>query len=135
MTVEALMIQPVTLQVPVGVTRDENGAAFQVYEDAATFMYLEPKASNEVLEDRNTPITDWTGYGFIGVEFSSSCRIVYGDHTFDIIGDPRPWWNPLVGAFSHIEMDLREVDRGPALDVESVSGTAHPGVVGGVGGT
>lgn len=136
MTVESLMIQAVTLQTPIGVERNAIGEAFTVYSDTATFMYLEPKASSEELADRNTPITDWDGYGFPDVAFASDCRVVYGSHTFDVMGDPRLFFNPLLGTFDHWEMDLREVDDSAAVvSGEGVDAFATPGVVGGEGGT
>lgn len=110
MTVEALMVQPVTLRVRTGETPVGNiGETEPVFTELATTMYLEPLQTNEVLADRNTPITSWVGYGRAEIDFTAWDQIVYGDHAFDIAGAPMPKFNPTTGAVSHVEMPLREV--------------------------
>lgn len=111
MSLDALMNQPVTVQFQAATetTNSINEPTFAPGDEVATTMYLEPRKGREQEIDRNTPITDWLGLGRVEVPFVSTCRIVYGSHTFDVMGDPRPQWNPRLGAFSHIEMDLQEV--------------------------
>ncbi len=135
MTVEALMVQPVTLQIPSGETENSVGEVFPTYDEVPDLMYLEPKHSQEVLQDRNTPITDWIGYGRAEVEFVSTWRVVYGGHIFEVQGDPRPWFDPRTGVLSHKEIDLREVDNSDGADagVVHVDAVAMPDAVGGVG--
>jgi hypothetical protein len=109
MTVEALMTQPVTLRVRTGETQNAIGEPTATFAESSTTMYLEPLQTSEVLADRNTPITEWVGYGRADIDFTAWDQIVYGDHTFDIAGAPLPKFNPTLGAVSHVEMPLREV--------------------------
>ncbi len=135
MTVEALMVQSVTLQIPSGETRNSVGELFATYDEVSDLMYIEPKHSEEVLSDRNTPITDWIGYARPGVPFASDWRVVYGNHIFEVQGDPRPWFDPRTGVLSHNEIDLREVDNSAGADAGGVhvDAIAMPDPVGGVG--
>ncbi len=136
MTVEALMVQSVTLQIPSGEQENSVGEVFTLYDDVPDLMYIEPKHSQETLQDRNTPITDWIGYSRPGVPFASDWRVVYGDHIFEVQGDPRPWFDPRTGVLSHNEIDLREVDNSAGVDagIVHVDAVAMPDEVGGMGG-
>ena len=134
MDIEMVLNQPVTLRTPNGAVRDEIGGATTVYATTTTTMYLEPKSGKEDMAGRNTPIGDWLGVGRKEVNFENWDQIVYGEHVFDIISPIRPYWNPITQALSHYEMDLQEVDADPADEPDSVSATAMPGTVGGVGG-
>lgn len=109
MSVESLMVQPVTIQIPASETRDAIGGVEDTYDTVDTVMYLEPTTASEDMENRNTPIGDWIGFGKISDPFTSEVRIVYGPHTFDVIEGPEPMFNPRIGADSHYEMTLREV--------------------------
>jgi hypothetical protein len=133
-TVEALMTQAVTVLTPSDETQDSIG---EVVSDEPTeletVMYLEPVSGREELMDRDTPIADWIGFGKASVTFRSDCRIVYGSHVLQVIGDPRPKWNPTLSAVSHIEMDLQEIDDSTPFE-EHVDAVAHPVAVGGMGG-
>lgn len=109
MSVESLMVQAVTLRVPAGETQDAIGGPTESYTESATVMYLEPVRSREVLENRNTPIGDWIGYGKATDPFDSQVQVVYDGRTLEVIGPPRLMFNPRVGAASHYEMVLQEV--------------------------
>jgi hypothetical protein len=105
------MNQAVTLRVRTGETETGDiGETTPTFDETTTTMYLEPRTSNEQQADRNTPITDWLGMGPADIVFTAWDQVVYGAHTFDIIGDPRPMWNPRTGEVSHWEMSLQEVD-------------------------
>jgi hypothetical protein len=108
-SVESLMTQAVTLQVPSGDARDAIGGSVDTYTETATVMYLEPTRGREDMENRNTPIGDWFGVGKASDPFASDVRIVYGDHTFDVIAPPRLFHDPLTGVASHYELSLQEV--------------------------
>ena len=115
--VESLMIQSVTLLTPTDVVQNAIGEA--VDDDPSeleTLMYLEPVSGTEEQLNRDTPIADWKGFGKVSVPFRSECRIVYGSHVFRIISDPRPFFDPELGTFSHTEMDLKEIDDSAAFD-------------------
>lgn len=107
---EELLTQPVTVRVPAS-TDVVFGEMQTTYDDVETTMYLESRSTSEELPNRNTPVTDWRGFGKADVPFASTCLVIYGDHTLEMNGDPQWKWDPFDGRWSHVEMDLREVDR------------------------
>jgi hypothetical protein len=139
MSVESLMVHEVTLLSQSGETQSSSGEVTVTYSSAATTMYLEPTrggaaggswgAGREEDADRNTPIGDWLGIGRADIDWDSTQRITYNEHTFDVIAPPRYMPNPRLGTISHVELSLQEVDT-----IESVDAIATPDVVGGEGG-
>lgn len=128
MTVESLMVHEVTLYTQTGI---ESGSGERTFDGGiATVMYLEPRTGEETEADRNTPIGDWIGFAKADETISSTSRIGYGAHVFDVVGPPEAKPNPRLDTISHIELDLQEIDT-----VDSVDAVATPSVVGGVGST
>lgn len=122
MSVEALMIQEVTLRTLTDPGNEIAGTD-PTYTTGDTLMYLEPRSGREHLEDRNTPLGDWFGVGYASVAWDSWDQVLYGNHVFDIIAPPRPMFDPLTAANSHVELDLQEIDWTPdVVAPETVGG-------------
>ena len=112
MTVEGLMRQTVTLRKLTG--HDHDGAdSVPAYTESTTEMYLEPVSGEEDPggAGRNTPLGDWRGVGRKDVDFDSWDLVVYDGKVLDIVSPSRPFFNPRIGAGSHVELDLREIDQ------------------------
>jgi hypothetical protein len=130
MSVESLMVHEVTLLTQTGISQSSTGEGTRVFDEGvATVMYLEPVKGSEAEADRNTPIGDWVGYAKADEAITSTSRILYDSHTFDVVGPPEKKPNPRLDTISHIQLDLQEIDT-----VEGVDATATPDVVGGEGG-
>ncbi len=120
MSLDDKMNQAVTVRIPQMsgdepvYARDAAGGAVPVFDDVATTMYLEPQQRSarggEVEDDRETAYGQWMGLGRLDVDWSPHCEVVYGDTVLEVFGTLRPLWNPTTHAFSHVEMDLREVE-------------------------
>jgi len=123
------MVLEVTVLNQSGETQSSSGEVTTSYSGVETTMYLEPKSGTEEAADRNTPIGDWWGVCRESDGVTSTSRILYGAHTFDVVAPPRPMPDPFLDIISHVELDLQEVDT-----VEGVDAVAMPDVVGGEGG-
>lgn len=103
------MNQSVTLRTPTGDPGNTIAGTETTYTEATTTMYLEPRSGREDTPNRNTPIGDWLGVGLASVDWDSWQQVVYGVHVFEIVAPPRPFYDPLLGADHHVELDLQEV--------------------------
>lgn len=109
MTVTSLMTQSITIHRKVSATRDDIGGEATLTESPLQVAgYLEPMRSDEV--DQNThPRGLWRLLVAASTDMDSVDRVTYGTKTFEVVGPPRPMWNPRTEAVSHIEADLEEV--------------------------
>lgn len=114
---ESLMVHEVTVLNQDGVSQSSSGEVTVTYSETATTMYLEPthgggtgfSAGREEDADRNTPIGDWMGVCRVSDGVISTSRILYGEHTFDVIAPPRPMPDPELGTIPLVELSLQEI--------------------------
>ncbi len=117
MTVESLMVHEVTLLTQSGESQNEIGEVAVTYSELETTMYLEPtrgggtgfSAGSEEDAERNTPVGDWLGLGRADIDWDSTQRVIFGEHTFDVIAPPRYMPNPRLDTISHVELSLQEI--------------------------
>lgn len=109
MNPEHLMVHEVTHRKRTGETQALSGETTPTFTESSTEMYLEPRTGQEIEAERNTPIGDWIGYGKASVVFDSTDEIIYGDHTFEVVGPPEYKPNPRLDIISHVQLDLQEI--------------------------
>ena len=109
MSVGDLMTQTVSLERTTSITRDELGAAEPASGTSTSVQaYVEPRTSEEDENTRASQLGEWRAFLPAGTDVTGWDRLVYGARTFDIVGPPRPVYNPRAASESHVELDLKE---------------------------
>lgn len=80
---------------------------------------IQPSSTNESVEDRQTTVSGWRFYGPADTDLRATDRIrsdLLG-MTFEVVGDPQPWPDPLSGGIDHWEAPLEIVKPDPTPGV------------------
>jgi hypothetical protein len=106
--IDHLLTQPITIQ-----NRAQNGTngygepvVGDVGSPVATVGYIERKSSEELLVDRDTTTTDWTGYLLASATIGRLDYINFQSQKFQVMGEPENCYNPRTKVVSHIRVDL-----------------------------
>lgn len=111
MSVDRLMVQPLTIVKVGGSTLDEYGntVAAAYGSPIQTTGYLEQRVSTEYLLDRDAIATNWVAYFPAGTNVSGLDRVQFGGQTFEVDGEPWQVFNPRLKAVSHLQANLKVV--------------------------
>lgn len=103
-----------------GVKEDRYGnevVDWSVAADTAiTDVSIQPSDTQEVLDDQQTTIADWRFYSEdpAAAALTAVSRVVCQGQTFEVVGAPSPWPDPLeAGAIHHWEAPLRVITPDP----------------------
>lgn len=107
MSVERLMVQPLTIQT-VGSSTDIYGdqVPANVGSPVSVTGYLEQSSTTETLVDRDTVVTSWKAYLPAGTAINYLDFITFEGQKFQVNGAPWKVFNPRTRAVSHIELEL-----------------------------
>jgi hypothetical protein len=107
----SLMRQEVTVQTP-GLTTDAYNNEVRDWSapvGRSLNVYLEQTEETEVTVARETYESNWLMVAPASDHLKAWERVVYGDLKLEVIGPPRRYFDPELGADHHIEARLRAV--------------------------
>ena len=106
-----MMSQPLTVQTVTASGVNEYGDEVRgVYgTPASVFGYLEQLSSVEVLNDRDTAISQWRAFLPAGTIIGHLDRVGFLSQIFQVNGEPHHVYNPRTRTVSHIECALTVV--------------------------
>jgi hypothetical protein len=110
MSLPRLLNQPLTLRRWTTDALDEYGNMVEGAADTViVYGYIEQTDSTETLIDRDTVVTNWTGYVPADTEIGHLDYITFEGNTFQVNGAPNPVYNPRLKRLSHQTVKLTSV--------------------------
>jgi len=108
MSLDRLMNQPMTLTRRQPSTTDVYGnEVLGTYGSPITvYGFLEQIMSAETLVDRDTTTITSKAWLPADTQVGILDRITFNGNTYEVVGNPNPWWNPRTKAVSHLTVEL-----------------------------
>ncbi len=75
---------------------------------------IQPASTTEDALDRQTTVSGWRFYGPPETDLKATDRVMWYGRTFDVVGEPQPWIDPLnPGDVDHWEAPLEIINPDP----------------------
>lgn len=109
MSLAALMSQPVEILTPgtQGGYGDDVVKDWDSASSVSTVAWIAQRKASEIAGFREAGVSEWIGYFPADTAVSIHDRVLRGDDTFEVVGEPNPCYRP--SGLHHLEVDLQLV--------------------------